>query len=110
MHCISASLGNLGRLCRARTLSLAFTSHRRNPGLLAMQRMAWSIFFVINAIPMKMGDALHPPRLKIRLPTFKLIFEVRLLLLNFILIHQMHRHCCLLDVGGSPHLSLNDEY
>ena len=33
-----------------------------------------------------------------------------LLLLNFILIHQMHRHCCLLDVGGSPHLSLNDEY
>ena len=32
------------------------------------------------------------------------------LLLNFILIHQMHRHCCLLYVGGSPHLSLNDEY
>ena len=38
------------------------------------------------------------------------VFVLLLLLLNFILIHQMHRHCCLLEVGGSPHLSLNDEY
>ena len=46
----------------------------------------------------------------LRLPASTSSTKLLLLLLNFILIHQMHRHCCLLDVEGSPHLSLNDEY
>ena len=58
-HCISARLGNLRRLCRAGTLSLAFKNHRQNPGLAAIQGIACS-FFVIDAISTKIEDALHP--------------------------------------------------
>ena len=54
---------------QSRDCDMSLANHRRNPGVTAMQGIAY-YYFAVEAVLMMIKDVWNPPRLQIRVPIF----------------------------------------